>query len=112
MNNQNLETTMKQPLIIQWALAGLLAAGLTVAQAQAVSPHTADSAASSTPKASEAASGKKKAKKASKPQAAASNPGTSGGAGNRSGNEAKDGASFEAPRPKGAASKPTGTGWD
>ena len=51
----------------------------------------------------------KKAKKSARP---ASNPGTSGGAGNKSGHTRRDGADFDAPRPGAATSAPTGTGWD
>lgn len=95
--------------IVHIALAGLLAAGFTATHARSESAQTATPAATGAQKASSAAQGKKKARK---PASQASNPGTSGGAGNRSGGEAKDGASFEAPRAGKGASKPTGTGWD
>lgn len=114
-HKQNLETLMTTTRsLVHVAMAALLSAGMA-AHAQPATDSATGTAASSAPKASEAASGKKathKSKKAKKPAAQASNPGTSGGAGNRSGGERKDGASFSAPRPGGAASKPTGTGWD
>lgn len=115
-HKQNLETPMTTTRsFAHLTIAALLSAGLAVAHAQPTADPAPGTVASSAHKASEAASGKKathKSKKAKKPAAQASNPGTSGGAGNRSGGERKDGASFSAPRPSGVASKPTGTGWD
>lgn len=117
-HKQNLETLMTTiRSFAHITMATLLSAGLALAHAQPTNDPATGTVASSAHKASEAASGKKakhntKSKKAKKPAAQASNPGTSGGAGNRSGGERKDGASFSAPRPGGAASKPTGTGWD
>lgn len=115
-HKQNLETLMTTiRSFAHLTMAALLSAGLAVAHAQPTADPAPGTAASSAHNASEATSGKKathKTKKAKKPAAQASNPGTSGGAGNRSGGERKDGASFSAPRPGGAASKPTGTGWD
>lgn len=100
---------MKTFTIAHFTLAALLSAGLTMAHAQAAASSTTAAAASSASKGAEPASGKKKARK---PQSSVSNPGTSGGAGNRSGDEKKDGASFDAPSAGKGASKPTGTGWD
>lgn len=117
-HKQNLETLMTTiRSFAHITMATLLSAGLAVAHAQSTPDAAPGTAASSAHKASQAASGKKathktKSKKAKKPAAQVSNPGTSGGAGNRSGGERKDGASFSASRPGGAASKPTGTGWD
>lgn len=107
--NKLLETPMKTSTIAHLTLAALLSAGLTMAHTPAAAGSTKATAATGASKGSEPAIGKKKARK---PPSSASNPGTSGGAGNRSGDDKKDGASFEAPSAGKGASKPTGTGWD
>lgn len=97
----------------EWSLALLLCALAPMSQAQSTSGNTTGNASGkSINNSDEAASRPAPHKKAKGPHSAASNPGTSGGAGNRSGDTRRDGASFSADRPGAATSKPTGTGWD